>query len=130
MSTIFFVGPKMIYCRKTAGLKVAEMSALLELDKDEYFVWEMSQCDPPLKIIYKIARSFNVPLEDLLDDDLDLALFELKYDHFHFAEFREKYVFFKKFIEKNHLAKKLCIDDFIKPRRYYSEKEKADVYYD
>ena len=68
----------------------------------------MSKCEPPLKILYKIARSFNVPL-DLLDDDLDIVMFELKYDYFHFAAFREKYVYFKKIIEKIILRKKYVL---------------------
>ncbi|MDE6413536.1 MAG: helix-turn-helix domain-containing protein [Eubacterium sp.] len=118
MRTVFFVGPKMIYCRKKAGLKVAEMAELLELDKDDYYAWEMSKCDPPLNIIFKIARCFNVPLEDLLDDEMDIVVFEIKYDYFHFAEFREKRELFEKYNEKNQIEKKLYIDDFFRKRKF------------
>ena len=119
----------MIYCRKNAELTVVQMASLLDIEKNEYHQYECHFCEPPLQILLKFARCFNVPMEDFVDDDMDIVVFERKYDHFHFAEFREKREFFEKFIEKNHKAKKLCIDDFIKERKFYSGKKKADIYY-
>ena len=124
---IFFLGPKLIYSRKNADLTVAQMAKLLQIDKDEYHSWEMNKTEPPLEMIYKIAKSFDIPLEDFLNDDMDIVKFQVKYDVFHFANFRERRAYLQNEIENNYMAKRLNIDYFVKKAISYSE-EKPPVF--
>ena len=117
------LGAKFIYCRTNAELSVAQMASLLNIKKDEYFKYECRQVEPPLRILLKFTRCFDVPMEDFADEDIDIVDFEIKYDQFHFAKFREKHKFFERMIMEKISSQVMRAEHFYRKPYLKSENE-------
>lgn len=122
MSDFVFLGPKMNHCRNATGLSVQNMATLLGIDKDEYLNYECNEKVPPLDLLFRFSRCFEVLMEDLVDDEENIILFEKVYDYFHFAKFREKYLFYLKAFTENPEYRTLTAEDFIKKMDLEAEK--------
>ena len=58
--------------RKRKGLSQEELANELEVSRQSVFKWESGENTPDLDKIKKIAKLFNISLDTLLDDEVDL----------------------------------------------------------
>jgi transcriptional regulator with XRE-family HTH domain len=67
---------KLLAIRKHLGLSQIKMTMLLQSDIAYHRIseFESGRRDPSLMILLQYARAANVPVENLIDDNLDLPL--------------------------------------------------------
>jgi transcriptional regulator with XRE-family HTH domain len=67
---------KLLAIRSKLGVSQIQMAKLLKADAQYKHVseWERGRREPNLSLILKYARLAEVPVENLIDDDLDLPL--------------------------------------------------------
>jgi transcriptional regulator with XRE-family HTH domain len=65
---------KLLAIRSKLGVSQIEMAKLLKAEKDYRHLteWERGRREPNLSLILKYARLAKVPVENLIDDNLDL----------------------------------------------------------
>lgn len=67
---------KLLHIRKSLGLSqngmIRRMGMAEKLVQADISTYEIDQREPPLKVLLAYARAANVPVEELIDDALDL----------------------------------------------------------
>jgi len=65
---------KLLAIRQHLGVSQTKMMKLLESDLNYTRIseWEIGRREPNLMVLLQYARLANVPVENLIDDDLDL----------------------------------------------------------
>lgn len=82
------LGEKMAYCRYIVEFTLEALGKYLGVDEKQLHDYELDIVEPPLKFLLKFSKCFNIPIEDLIDDDLGLEIFSCKYDTDHFLRFQ------------------------------------------
>jgi transcriptional regulator with XRE-family HTH domain len=65
---------KLLVIRQRLGVNQTEMAKLLECDNKRMSEWELGRREPSLLMLLNYARLAKVPVDNLIDDDLDLPL--------------------------------------------------------
>lgn len=63
---------KLLAIRRALGVSQTEMAKLLESDTKRLSEWESGRREPHLLIVLKYARLAKVPVENLIDDEIEL----------------------------------------------------------
>ncbi len=69
---------KLVVLRKKAGITQGELAASLEVSRQSVHKWESGQCYPEVPKLIKLKEIFEVSIDDLLDDGVEIALPEKK----------------------------------------------------
>ena len=60
---------RLIDLRSTAGLSQAELGSLLQVSRQTIIAIEKGRYDPALPLAFRIARHFNLAIEDIFFPD-------------------------------------------------------------
>ena len=69
---------KLVILRKTKGITQDELANILDVSRQSVYKWESGQCYPEVPKIIKMKEIFEISIDDLLDDNFEVALPEKK----------------------------------------------------
>ena len=69
---------KLVILRKTKGITQDELAKALDVSRQSVHKWESGQCYPEVPKIIKMKEIFEISIDDLLDENFEIALPEKK----------------------------------------------------
>ena len=84
------LGIKLRYCRKSAGLTQLQTGDLFELERSGISYYESGKIFPSITYLLNFSKTFNLSIDDLVNNDFTVENFMKKYPVTHFINIIER----------------------------------------